>query len=636
MVGRAGRGLRRPAGGRIVGFAPLVLLALPLCAADLKTVSRAVEQEAERLRAERQALAQPIDLFCPFYSVRGQRSTDLFLLNTTADPLQVDLSALAGDGSSLPLGRYLIEGSQHLFLSMRQLLPADGTGPEQGSVRASLLGDADSLAAWAVLRGGRQAFEIPFVTPADIGSQTLLSFWDATLAGRGEPSEVEFQLLNSTPEPVSFSLELGSGRRPLRTMGGTLPPGARQQLEVPHSLRMRGWARLTHDGDPGALLGVGLVRGSDYLMALELVTPAGARKGLHFEAIRLPRELERGSTLPETVVSLLNTGEKTQVATLELLDQDSGAVLWERSIHLDPWEVRSESIRRGQGEGTMIVSGEARLRVRSDEPTLLVRGTSTLAAGELVDLAFFAAADAHTGGTYPLPDPQRYAVSTWVVNLGTEASTVVAQLFWAGGTYSVGPVVVAAGGSHRFEIADLLARSTPDLLGRRPDPLHPQGVLKWIVQRGSHELIGRTEVRRRDGSDSVGFNCFGCCWQIPSGLIVPSEVSFLPGELPPFEAAVQFNTCSGLLGPFGTSYDSATVPYPFTWDGSVIGASGGGDEDIRFEGIEEEIPFGICPPRQKGIFGIGRAKTCQKLHNPNNYKANQTCPPQTDSCQECL
>jgi hypothetical protein len=609
-----------------------LLVASPAYAAEVGAVLSPAQQEAERLRALRQALAQPVDLFCPFFSVRSDASTDLFLLNTTADPLAVDLFALTRGGSELPLGRYAIDGSQHLFLSLRQLLA--GSAVEEGSIRLSLLGDADSLAAWAVVGSGRQAFEIPFSSPTQATSTTLLSFWDSALAGgRGQPPEVELRLLSTVDHPVFFSLTFANGTQRPRVVRGTLAPGATERVVVPADLRTRGWVRLEHDGDPGSVLALGLFQRAEYLGRLDFVS--AAKKSAHFEAIRLPQERGRATVVSFLSVSLFNASEREVEVTVELLDQQSGRVLSGESLVLEPWQVAAEAIRAGHGAAEPEPTDDARLRIRASGPALLVRGAAALAGGEVVDLAFFSAEEVHSGGTYPLPDPQRYDVSTLVVNLGGEASTLVAQLFWAGGTYAVGPVVVPAGGAHEFVVSDLVLHGKPDLLGRRADPLHPQGVLKWTVQRGGHELIGRTLVRSRSAGDTVGFNCFGCCWQIPSGVIVPEEVSFLPGELRPFEAAVMYNTCSGLLGPFGTWYVSQSVPYPFTWDGSTIGASDGADDTIEFEGIEEQIPVGSCTPTNKAIRGIGTAKTCQALHNPKGYDPKKTCVVQTQSCLEC-
>jgi hypothetical protein len=590
-----------------------------------------VEQEAERLRAERHALAQPVDKFCPFYSARGGAATELFLLNATSEPLEVDLFASAETGQELPLGRYLIEGSRHLFLSLASLLPDDPSMLE-GSLRASFLGDDQSLSAWAVLRDGRQSFEVPFVAPSKVNTRTLTSFWDASLAGPGAPPEVVFHLLNRTAAAVPFTVTFANGARPPHRLAGTAQPGERRRVEVPRSLQARGWARIEHEGEPGSLIGVGTMARGELLKALELVTPGATYKGPRYEAIRVPRD-ER-SLVPPTRLALLNTGTQAQVVAIELLDQRSGALLRQRSVTLEPWTVRSEEVESSGGADLAASSGDTRLRVRAQTPAILVQGTSTLSAGEVVDLAFFPAEYGHGSGTYPVPDPQRYEVAVSIVNLGEEAATLVGQLYWAGGTSSVGPVQVPARSAHRFALSELVAESEPDLLGRRPDPLHPQGVFKWIVQRGSHELIGRTEVRRRDGRDGFGFNCFGCCWSLPSGSIVPPEVSLAPGDLVDFQASVTFSTCSGTMGPFGTTFFASTVPSPFSWDGSTVGTSGGADEDIEFEGVEEEIKVN-CAVQEKFIFGIGRAKACQKLHNPNNYPENEGCVHNTDSCAEC-
>jgi len=75
------------------------------------------------------------------------------------------------------------------------------------------------------------------------------------------------------------------------------------------------------------VIGVGLISGEEPLQALALVTPGEAYKGPRYEAVRIPGNATSDGRMPSTRVSLLNTGAYAQEATIELLDQRTGAVV---------------------------------------------------------------------------------------------------------------------------------------------------------------------------------------------------------------------------------------------------------------------------------------------------------------------
>jgi len=267
----------------------------------------------------------------------------------------------------------------------------------------------------------------------------------------------------------------------------------------------------------------------------------------------------------------------------------------------------------------------------------MVSGITHLDDGTPRDITFFPFGDVHTNGTYPLLDNSRYQTVTTVVNLGEEPSRIGAQVFWEGGTYSLAPISIPPGASHQIDLEAVTQEAPLDLLGRALDPDRRAGVLKWTLLGGSSSLIGRTEVRPRDGQDLFGFNCYGCCWELPSASIVPSQVSFTPYETRSFQACLTISDCAGTLGPFPTSNIlSTSVPSPFTWNGSTITAPTAADADISFQTQEIETKP-TCLQFLKWLFGFGRANMCQETFNKKNYKepCNVNAPSSCLECESC-
>lgn len=587
-------------------------------------------------RAQRLAAAAAMNSFGPFYSIREGTETDLFLLNTTADPVSVDAFVRNPTGEEISLGRYVIGGAEHLELALKELLRGTPAAFAEGSIRLSYLGDKDTLPGWAVLRSGSQALEIALSTPEEFGAQSFLSFWDTSLPAPGPPPRAQFYLVNTGASPVAFSAVTGNGRRSEEPLRGRLLPGERHVITLEGSAKKAGWIRVTHDGQPGDLYGVGLLDRGTTVTALPLFKPEETSKGPDFEAIRIPLPTEsRARAATQVGLSFFNTGIQEQLLRLEVLAQASGAVLATDSLSIGPYEVASfDAGRILRRLSPSSASQELRLRVRGGQPSLLVRGASVLPTGETVDLTFFPAVDAHHAGTYPIPPPDRYEVFTSLVNLGAEDAKVVVQTYWRGGTYSYGPVTVPGGGSSRISLDEITALEQPDMLQRRFDRNHPRGVLKWLVQSGSLALLGRTEVRPRDSGEAFGFNCFGCCQEIPRAGVEPGFVDFVSGETPLFQACIFFDTCSGTMGPYEPSYvTSTTIPYPFSWNLTNVSASGPAEEDLWFESSELAFTVG-CRSEPRSPRGRGRASAC-RIH-VLGLRSDRNCSAETTNCPACM
>lgn len=582
-----------------------------------------------------------VDFFAPFYSIEGLRDTRLFLLNTIADPITVDVVARS-EGRELPLGSYAIEPQRHLELSLRERLAGFEDEFRTGNLRLSLLGDPDTLQAWAVIaEPDGQTFELPLLAPEESSSNELVGFWDARPQGVTGPTPVTFYFLNSSSHELSLSLTSGE-RGPGDSATLRLQPGEAVPVNGlgKAAIGRLGWLKVKHDGEPGDVVGVGIIGGSTLIQAVHLIPRGEAEASERHESLPLPiRRSEEASGVDGSRgwLTLLNVASGGQEVLLEALDTASGASIGRSSIRVEPWAVTTVPLARLIPRGAD--SRHARLRVQGNAPGLLVRGSEIAPPGLAAELPFFSAYHAHGNGTYPLPDLERYQTVTPIINLGDEPAEIVAQVYWDGGTFALGPLTIAPGASHMIDLEELAKTAAPDLLGRTLDPNRPPAVLKWTVMSGSSELLGRTLVRPRGSEDRFGFNCFGCCFQNPKGRVVPSGVEFFPGQSLDFEVAIVYTTCSGEMGPYPTTASSLSVPSPFTWNGHIVGATGPALEILSFTGSGTKTSSG-CQEFTVNINGFGTGDTCKDhLKRPDSpgqtWNAGATCSSQTGSCSLC-
>jgi len=572
------------------GFVRL-LFSAAILALSCRVSARAVDDDRSQLIAT----AVETNSYSPFYSVREGLNTDLVLMNTTQDPVSVDVYVRTPRGEEASLGRHIVAGASHTELSLKELLKGLSSAFEEGSVRLNYISPKDSLPSWAVLRSADASRELKLQVPAQSGGSSLLSFWD-------RPG-VDYYLLNTSPSAVNYTLAAKEQRA-----HGVILPGERRLVPVRGA---QGWIRISHDGRPGDLIGLGLDRSS--LTSYLVTTLEEAGNGPVFESVGLAEA--------STAVSVWNLAERSQTVRLEFLGQASGAMLAAESAVVGPGDIRTFRVPQG-------LQSRQRLRARlsGDHARLLVGGGAS----------FFSAHEAqeHRGGTYPLLDPERYEVTTSFVNLGSGEASLLLQAFWRGGTYSYGPVRVPPAGAKVVRIDDLTGEK-PDILLRTFDTKHPNGILKWIVQGREASIIARTEARPREGSPAFGFNCFGCCYQTPKGRVDPGSVTFLPGDTALFEADVLYDTCSGPMGPYPPDdITSLTVPAPFTWDAVHAGASGPKRATLSYAGHAEKIRVLHCEVSEAAVGGTGAADTCRFWII--GYNPNKTCSGQTAFCSSCF
>jgi hypothetical protein len=599
------------------------------------------EEEAEvaaTIEQQRQSAA-PQSLYLPFFSLAGRDTTEVFFVSTITDPIAIDLVAISPAGDQVYLGRETLPPSRHLSVDLRAALAAAGGTFQVGHLRLDFVAPAGGMQAWAVVRSGRQTFEVPSLGPDKVAGTELFSFWDPANVGSKSKLKGQYFVANTTQQEVTYTLTQRRGKRIVVEQTMTLGPlQSRAHLLSGFGAGRPGWLQLSHDGPSGALLGAGVISAGERLAYLPLATPGGLAAGPYFEVLRVPGDqlggrVDRGaSTDPAlTSLTLFNTGDVAQRVTIDRLAQSTGAPQGTRTLILGAKEVATFDIQKLFGRRA---ARNVRLRVRGTSPSLLVDGAVVTARGEVLALSVHPSSTAHQSGTYPIPDLDRFAVRTTLVNLGDEESEILAQYFWDGGTYSVPPQKVPAGGTLVLEPAKLATQGEADFMHRRLDPSGKNLMLKWIVRRGSRQLLGRTEAQRLGDVDGFGFNCGACCWQTPHNRILPFEVELGLGEYPPFEAITWYSTCSGEIGPWTASPFSSNVPAPFSWDFSNLSVSAGAEATIQFQTRDLRISLG-CVSTFVSPVALGKGKACDKVHNPNGYDKNRTCETQTSNCTTC-
>lgn len=608
----------------------------------------------DALMREKLSKAVPTSLFSPVFSVAAGSESEVIVLSTVSYPVEFELIALDDASVPLPLGRFVAGPQRHVSLRLRDLMAQSSGHLSEGAIRISFMGDDETLQGWLVLQQGRQRVEMALQEPGDRSGQGLTTFWSAPSAG--DPIRPKIYLLNSSSLPFTYELSGSFGRSV-----GKLTAGERREVAIDQP---SGWLKINHDGEDGSLIAGGVLSGARHLSAMPFFTErriadttsweairvpgasvAAASSSLRFPATLIPIEpqapIPPGDLLrPSGRLQLFNSSSAhAKVAKIHLIDSATGNILRHIRAEVAPLEVAAVEV---DIVGVRPV-GELRLSVSSEKAGLLVSGYVAVSSGEVIDLAFFPRQDAHSSGTYPVPSLAENDVFTTLVNLGSEPSYVVAHFASDQGDYAYGPIEIPARTSYRFDSRSIAREGSPDVLGRRLATYATNGWVRWRVQAGSRELIGRTEVRRLGSADPVGFNCFGCCAEFPAGEVIPSYVEFVPGQSPLFQAGVTFQTCSGTEGPYLTYPHALTVPSPFSWNGVNVAASAAASETLSFESYEwTSTP--TCDEVRQTVRGSGAANACKsKLRRSDSsgyWSIAATCHSQTGSnqcnlCQEC-
>ncbi len=319
----------------------LVLLAAGASAqgwipSDQNQVSSSIQEAralADQWREQRRAQAVPTELIAPFYSVAGGDESQLMVVSRVAYPVVFDLSALDAKGEILPLGRFEIKPQSHLSLLLGERIRVGGEGFVEGSVRLSFLGDDQALQSWLILHRGRQITELPLRSPTELDGRKLTAFWDGGPLGGVRP---ELYLVNAGDLPLEYAIEVrkDSLEQPHLERSRSIVPGQRHRVAFK---ALKGWLRLTHDGEPGALQVAGFLAGQTHLSALPLFSPSDVEQTLGFHSIRIPV----GDTAKRypTHLTLFNAAAEARLAEIKAVDPTSGATLSSSFEWLKPHQV---------------------------------------------------------------------------------------------------------------------------------------------------------------------------------------------------------------------------------------------------------------------------------------------------------
>ena len=536
--------------------------------------------------------------FMPVYSIASGDRTSIFLLSLFADPIQVKMTVYDSQGRPFPLMEYRLEPRTHFELSLNQALVSAPPGFSQGSLCLEYRGEASTLLAWAVLRRGSHATEVPFRVAGQFKSTILRSFWDRLPLDKDIDAIPTYYLVNTTAGPIEYSTSIENGERKSTGQDRSLGPRSWEVITVPHHLK-KGSLMIRHGGLPGDLMCAGFLQGQMVISRLPVVDPATLESGRR-HALRVKSSQQR-----TTWLTIANPTSSGKTATLSILDPTgkrlagkkqrvaAGKLKTVKLVALLDRRDRLSGIHRliGRAVAKLLGRDKAHLpeivRIIFDhegEPgSLLVSGTSVSRTGQVTGVRWFQESRAHHNGIYPVPNGSLGEAFVTLFNLGDAPANVVAQFNWhKGETYALPPITIAPGRTYRLDFAELVERAVPDILKRVIDPTYQKGFFSWSTRAGSRKLLGWTEVKPVDGG-RLGFVGSGCCVEYPFGRIEPRKSIFVVGSTMSVVASEYRETCSaGLLGPFYALSPSLTVSPPFIWDGLTLGASGPGSGDFSF------------------------------------------------------
>jgi len=624
-----------------VSFASLLLLGGAVPAES--QVSRNLSPREAALKAEarpgpelqheiarRLAQVVPVHMVAPLWQLGASTTTDLYVINTFSEPIDLGVSALDPKGRELASTVLTVEPARHRVLPIASLVGSSPVGvSSQGSLRLDYVGDKDMLQAWVVRRDAGGVTEVPLKKVSADTERQLTSFWDLRRSSPRGRQDVQFWLVNGGTETLPFRIETTGPERLGRVVySGVLQPGEQRAWE-PRGAGVsaaHGVVNFVHDGTPGALAVAGFVQGRGVLATLPIATPEMRLLSPRYDAVRVPFFHELLLGLGEGVVTLANTADRAQNVAVQIFATGvmAGTLLGEAEVEVRPGEARSVELGNVLRPQEALSSETARVTVRGELPGLLVEGLSrSYLTGETIELSFFPREKVHPNGSYPVPDPKRFRVSTRLVNLSEEDSRIVGQVSWNGGTYSVGPVVIPPGSSHEVDFRQMAALGEEDIAKRTLPASFSGGFFHWTVQGGGTEIIARTEVAPDGGLDTFGFNCFGCCFESSKGAVLPSSTTFATGSSAPFEGVEFIDSCSGTMGPYTPVGAAWSYASPFTWNGTTVSASAPDSQSLSFSAMGHRTTLQLpCSEIPITIFGAGPATatkvTVLGVSLPNN------------------
>jgi hypothetical protein len=571
-----------------------------------------VPEEWSRMVASRSASAKPIEL--ALVIPRGSEP-ELLLLNRFAEELDLVLKR-----------RY--EGSPAELLEVIVLKPRQPwrgklpVSPENSSSTSSVVtlhysGDTNMLQAWVVFGDPSNRFEVAFA-PIETQSSaaTRLAVFRPVDGLQPRSFEMDVALFNSGESLaiVEATVRDASGAS---VGNATLRVPGRATLRVPISSSSGTAVYFDSDAPNGSLVVNGyLLDTSGPWQALTLVD-RNTNSASEFSSFSLP---------PDSLSWLTVHNSGDNLAEVEIQG-------------LPTQEVDTEGLLIPPHATRTVPLPEAIHRFRASTPSPGVSVTAhQWQNSALVDLAVVADKNVHDSGTYALGNLLENGAALEVLNLGTQPSEILVYAEWHKGAYSFAPAKLPPGESFELNLGSIArdpANAEPDSLGRLFEPADRPVFLQWFSRPSGARLLGRLTLQNDGEDDSFGFNCFGCCEELPTGVVLPGSVVFDIGQTVGLETAEFIDSCTGRAGPFPISAQTRSYAAPLNWNGVTVSSSGVTRQTVGFTATGT-YTWVSCSLRERTVRGSGEAEVdqCQKTWNPN-FDPQRGCPGMFAVCSQC-
>jgi hypothetical protein len=571
----------------------------------------------------------------PYYSIAEGQQARLILVNRFADPIDYEARAVSLAGQTFPLGGDSVPPRGVVEIDLQDALSIAPASFDEGSIEIRYFGDPEMTQAWTVLSGPFGPLEQPLTKTTLATSREWTSFWDLSMLGSSLEARPLFAFHNSGGAPVLLTLSWIPSEGDPRVVRRGISSAHTALIEPPgrSSDSTSGRMIARHDGEPGQVsVAAFLADGSAVLSALPMASPESLQGSRDLEGLGFPAV--EGVRAAISILDARYAGEP-QAVRLALLYRESGALFASADMWFRPGDIRTVQLSSLIPSDAAVELRDLRVSISSQEGRIMAAGLVLPPDGTVVDMALIPRAKAHDSGTYPVPAIETHEVATTFVNVGEETAQLFGHFTSDRGEYALEPIEVAPGASYRLDFGALAALEQPDRLGRRLDPAFDLGFFQWFSRRGSSELLARTEARRKGDSDLIGFNCFGCCAESPSGAVIPQSIGFDVGESPELVAVEYVDTCAGPTGPYYAYPNALFYSAPLTWNGQAISTTAYANQQVAFQGSGEYTTV-TCSTKTITFFGSGKATSdkCLKENHPE-FDPKRSCGDQTPNCSAC-
>lgn len=599
-------------------------------------------QEFIDLQDSRAAQIDRQILVIPFLRFHSDPSESIVVLNRFSRDVAYKFFAIDDLGQRWFLGEFVSEGRSSVRYELANLLNI-ARRLRQGALRIEYRGDPQMLQAWAILRAGNDVGEVGFQNPRLTGESEVLSFWDERPESNSSLACPLYAVHNVSDIPALVQVQS-------RTVGG---PWRKRVLEVPAGRTSyfspgpricslgAGWARFTMDPAVEDSLAIsGNLERDGIPIQLRLISSdeAAGLRDLESFPFRCSSEDEMGSEVvggsSRLVLADSRPEGELQTVTLQVACSDSGTPATVAEARAYPGDIVTIPVVIPRCEAKA-PKRLCRLFVESDDGGLIGAFSQWEASGARVDVPIVRTDVGHSAGQYPLFPIGDAEVKTTFLNLSSDPVTVLGYIAYPGKGFALAPIELSPEGAYVLDFNELASQGGEDLAGRKLPMSAGMGFFQWTAQGAPQAVLARTTVTTPGTLDSFGFNCSGCCEEVPSGGTVPSSVAFDVGQTTPFETVQWIATCSGTIGPYHVNPTSMTYASPLSWDSFYVTSTGLTNQILSFQDGDDYMWFN-CQLRHWNFSGDGRATVdrCLAENNPGHDPAH-SCFQQQPSCGDC-